>query len=239
MTTKILVLILGIIVTFRILGFANKSLKDTSTFKHHNSYILPLVELTIWLIMLIWLVKHYYYDQNAFGLISVSIVLILAIIPSFYLLRDFLSGVYLKSQNQIRVNSFIEINELKGKIDKLGNFSLNLMDRHGNIKSIPYHKINSTIISKQSNNPNLNKVNLKFVFPGHVSANYIIPKLKAEIINSPWVALSQPIIIEAIKHVNDQYIIEVIIYTLQPHFAEDIRNRVNKSIMSDMEINPA
>ncbi|MRT93925.1 mechanosensitive ion channel domain-containing protein [Ancylomarina sp. 16SWW S1-10-2] len=238
MSTKFLVLVLAIIVVFRILGLANKSLKNTSIFKHHNSYILQLIELTLWLFMLIWLVKHYYLTQNTFGLISVGICFILAIIPSFYLLRDFLSGVYLKSQNQIRVNSFIEINELKGKIDKLGNFSLNLMDRHGNIKSIPYHKINSTIISKQSNNPNLNKVNLRFVFPSHVPTNYIIPKLKAEIINSPWVALSQPIIVEAIKHVNDQYIFEVIIYTLQPHFAEDIKNRVNKSMMSDVEINP-
>ena len=230
MSTKILVLVLGIIVIFRILGFANKSLKDTSTLKHHNSYILPLVELTIWLLMLIWLVEHYYDAQNTFGLISVGIVFILAIIPSFYLLRDFLSGIYLKSQNQIRVNSFIEINELKGKIDKLGNFSLNLIDKHGDIKSIPYHKISAAIISKQSNNPNLNKVNLKFVFPRSVQANYIIPKLKAELINSPWVALSQPIIVETIKHVNDEYVIEVIIYTLQAHFAEDIKNRVEENI---------
>lgn len=230
MSVKFLVLLLGIIVTFRLLGLINRSLKYSPTFKHHSTYLLTLTELLLWLAMLVWLVKHYYYSQNIFGLISVGIVIAIAIIPSFYLLRDFFSGVYLKIQNKLSEGSIIEINELKGKIERLGNFSLNLIDKHGDIKSIPYHKISATIISKQSNNPNLHKVNLKFVFPRSVQANYIIPKLKVEIINTPWVAVSQPVIIENIEQLNDEYFIEVVIYTLQPHFAEDIKNRVEENI---------
>lgn len=231
MSVKFLVIILVILVTFRLLGLINRSLlKYSSKFKYHSTYLLTLLELLLWLIMLIWLVKHYFYSQNTFGLISVGIVISLAIIPSFYLLRDFLSGVYLKIQNKLSEGSIIEINGLKGKIDKLGNFSLNLIDKQGDIKSIPYHKISSTIISKQSNNPNLNKVNLKFVFPSSVQANYIIPKLKAEIMNTPWVAVSQPVIVENIEHVNNEYLIDLVVYTLQPHFAEDIKNRVEENI---------
>jgi len=160
----------------------------------------------------------------------VGIVIAIAVIPSFYLLRDFFSGIYLKTQNKLSEGSIIEINELKGKIEKLGNFSLNLIDKNGDIKSIPYHKINDAIISKQSNNTNLCKVTLKFVFPRSVEVSYIIPKLKAEIINTPWVAVSQPVIIGNIEHVDDEYSIEVVIYTLQPHFGEDIKNRVEKNI---------
>jgi len=231
MSLKFLVLILGILVTFRLLGLINRSLKYSSTaFKHNITYLLTLTELLLWLAMLIWLVKHYYYSGSTFGLISVGIVITLSIILSFFLLRDFFSGIYLKIQNKLSEGSIIEINELKGKIENLGNFSLNIIDKQGDTKSIPYHKIIGSIISKQSNNPNLYKVNLKFVFPGSVQANYIIPKLKVEIINTPWVALSQPIIIENIEHVNDKYFIEVVIYTLQPHYGEDIRNRVEENI---------
>ena len=231
MSLTFLVLILTILVTFILLSFINRSLKYSSTvFKHYISYMLTLTEILLWIAMLIWLVKKYYYSESTFGLILVGIVITLSIILSFYILRDFFSGVYLKIQNKLSEGSIIEINGLKGKIEKLGNFSFNIIDKHGDTKSIPYHKIISSIISKQSNNPNLHKVNLKFVFPKSVQANYIIPKLKVEIINTPWVALSQPIIIENIEHVNDKYFIEVIIYTLQPHFGEDIRNRVEENI---------
>ncbi|PKQ63362.1 hypothetical protein BZG02_08215 [Labilibaculum filiforme] len=215
---------------FRLLGFINRSLKYSPTFKHHSTYLLTILELLLWLGIVIGLVKQYYFSQNIFGLVSLGIVIVIAIIPSFYLLRDFFSGVYLKIQDKVREGSIVEINDLKGKIEKLGNFSLNLIDKHGDIKSIPYHKISATIISKQSNNANLNKVNLKFFFPRAVQTNYIIPKLKVEIINTPWVALSQPVLIENIEHVNDEYFIEVVIYTLQPHFAEDIKNRVDENI---------
>ncbi|WP_372752503.1 mechanosensitive ion channel domain-containing protein [Labilibaculum sp.] len=232
MSVKFLVIVLGILVTFRLIGLINRSLKYSATIKYHTTYLLTLTELLLWLVMLIWLVRHYYNSENTFGLISVGIVITLAIVPSFYLLRDFLSGVYLKIQNKLSEGSIIEINGLKGKIEKIGNFSLNLIDKNGDIKSIPYHKISATIISKQSNNPNLNKVNLKFVFPSSVRANYIIPKLKVEIINSAWVAVSQPVIIENIEHLNDEYSIEVVIYTLQPHFAEDIKNRVEENMKS-------
>jgi hypothetical protein len=182
--------------------------------------------------MLVWLVHYYYYSENTFGLISLGILIAIAIIPSFYLLRDFFSGVYLKIQNKLSEGSIVEINELKGKIERLGNFSLDLIDKHGDIKSIPYHKINATIISKQSKNPNLHKVNLKFVFPRSVQANYIIPKLKVEILNTPWVAVSQAVIVENIEQLKDEYFIEVVLYTLQPHFAEDIKNRVEENIKS-------
>lgn len=230
MSVKFLVLLSGIFVMFRLLGLINRSLKFSTAFKHHSTYLLTLTELLLWLVMLVWLVKHYYYSQNTFALVSLGIVITIAIIPSFYLLRDFFSGVYLKIQNKVSEGSIIEINELKGKIERLGNFSLDIIDKHGDIKSIPYHKINATIISKQSNNPNLNKVNIKFVFPSSVQTNYIIPKLKAEIINTPWVAVSQPVIIDNIEHINNEYFIEVVIYTLQPHFAEDIKTRVEEHI---------
>jgi len=232
MSVKFLVLILSIFVTFRLLGLINRSIKYSPAFKHHITYLLTLTELLLWLAMLIWLVKQYYYSENTFGLISVVIVIAIGIIPSFYLLRDFFSGVYLKTQNKLNEGSLIETNEFKGKIDKLGNFSLNIIDKNGDIKSIPYHKINATIISKQSNNPNLCKVNLKFVFPRSVKPSYIIPKLKAEIINTPWVAVSQPVIIENIEQINDEYFIEIVIYTLQLNLGEDIRNRVEENIKS-------
>jgi len=231
MSLTFLVLILTILVTFILLSFINRSLKHSSTaFKHYISYLLTLTEILLWIAMLIWLLKKYYHSESTFGLISVGIVITISIILSFYILRDFFSGVYLKIQNKLIEGSIIEVNGLKGKIENLGNFSFSIIDKHGDTKSIPYHKIIGSIISKQSNNPNLYKVNLKFVFPKSVQANYIIPKLKVELINTPWVAVSQPIIIESIEHVNEKYFIEVIIYTPEPHFKEDIRNRVEENI---------
>lgn len=225
-----IIIVLSVIFVFRVLNVLNKTFKHTPKIKHHINYGLPLAELFIWIVLVIWILNYFYTSGNNVGLFITGLLLLLSVVPAFFSLRDFLSGIYLKLQNKISEGNYIEIDDLKGKIEKMGNFSMNIVDKYGNIKSVPYNKINSKIILKPGYNPNLCKINLVFYFPEHLKTKKIIPRLKTQLITTPWVAVSQPIIVENIEYKNKQLLIEVIVYALQKNYAENIKDMIDNYI---------
>lgn len=190
--------------------------------------MLPIVELFIWLGFVIWAARLIYLAQNYFTLIAVGTVILTLSLPLYTTLRDFVVGNILKIQNKVSEGVFIEIEEIRGRIKRAGYLRLDVEDDRGNINSIPYNKIRSKVISQNSTNQNLAKVLLRFSFPETTKVNHITPILKRQILNTPWVAVSQTPIIEKAINENGQLIVEVGAYTLDKSYGENIKNSVDK-----------
>lgn len=190
--------------------------------------MLPIVELFMWLGFVIWAARLIYLAQNYFTLIAVGTVILTLSLPLYTTLRDFVVGNILKIQNKVSEGVFIEIEEIRGRIKRAGYLRLDVEDDRGNINSIPYNKIRSKVISQNSTNQNLAKVLLHFSFPETTKVNHITPILKRQILNTPWVAVSQTPIIEKAINENGQLIVEVGAYTLDKSYGENIKNSVDK-----------
>jgi hypothetical protein len=230
MTLQYLLIALSLIILFRFIHFLNKTLPYPTKVRQYVGFGLPFFELLAWTGFVTWTIKDVFASGNRVALISLAVLLLIAIVPAFLLFRDFFNGVYLKLQDKVDEGTTIGFDNIQGKIKHAGHFSLDILDVNGNIKSIPYHKFRSKIISKETVNPSLEKISLEFHFQGNNRQNECIEQLKKQLIRAPWVAVSQPILLEGFKDGDNGLVIKAVLYALKKNYAEEIREMVFKEM---------
>lgn len=223
MIAMIIVSALLIFFTFRIVNYIDRNITYSRKLKHHIGYIIPVLELLVWLIYAIWIINKVYISHNNKGLLILTVIIILLVLPTFFLFKDFIFGVYLKIQQKINSGEFIEFDNVSGEIISTGNFSMEVKDNQGDIKTVPYSRLISKILIRHGTNPNLKKQILIFKFPQNIKIEDKTSELLKSLLNTPWVALSQPPFIENIKIENNEYIVEVHFYTLEVEHIQKIR----------------
>ena len=213
---------------FRVLNFILKSVNTSLKIKYHLNELIQAIEFISWIALIIWILRIIYVSENYFALVSISVVFLLLAVPIFFLIREYVSGLYLKLQNRIPEGVIIELDEIKGRIKKAGYFSFEIEDSHGNICTVSYYKINSKILIKPAKNQNLEKATIEFQIHDENKVNEIFAQLKKEVMNTPWVALSQPPIIENTRYDNGNLIIEICVFLLDRAYAEEIEYLVSQ-----------
>lgn len=226
MYIKIGLIAVGILFVFRILAFLNKILPFSNNVKHYVTYALPLAELALWLSFVVWSIKLIYNAEAYITLTVLGILVLLIVIPTWFLVRDFLYGLLLKMQRKIETDDKIEIGNLKGIIIKTDRFTFDIKTSNGNINTIPYNKIRSEIITKSGTNIHLEKHIIPFKISTKQNINPIIRELKVSLLTAPWVAASQEPIITIVNHGGDNYDLEVIVYVLKKEYVEKITEYV-------------
>lgn len=219
---------------FRALSYLNKILPFSKKVKHYTGYLLPVVELVSWLGFAIWCL-HLIYDAEAYSIfIVLGVMFVLLLTPTWFLIRDFLYGLFLKVQRKIEPDSKIEIGETKGVIIKTDYFTFDILNNDGSITTIPYNRIRAEIIKKSVANIHLEKQVITFSLPTKQDINKVLPQLKTTLINSPWVASSQKPIINNIIKENDYSVVDVIVYTLKKEYAEKVIEYVKTNFIEKL-----
>ena len=231
MLLRIIFVAFALLLFFRLISFLNKRISYSRVLKHHLGYIIPVVELLSWIGFIFWCIQFIYETKNYIGLIISGVILLLLVIPSFFFLNDFLSGVYLKIQRKIDEGNNIQVDNIKGKITNTGQFSLDIKTTQGNVETIPYSKIRNRIISKSSDNPYLNKQLLVLRFEKSTHLKTLISALKTTLFNAPWISASEEPVIGEIKEENNLILVNVFVYTLKREYIDNIREYVYKNLL--------
>ena len=221
----------AILLFFRIMSYLNRILPFSKKVKHYTSMVLPAIELISWTGFLIWCMQHLYNLQDYITIIILGVFIVLLIVPAGFLIRDYLHGTLLQLQHKIKTDERIEIGELKGIITKTDHFTFDIKTDSGEIKTIPYNKIRSDIISKNAANINLEKQVISFDIPSNRSIGKIIPQLKTTLMNSPWMAASQEPVIKIISAESENYLVEAIVYVIKKEHAERIAEYVRNNFI--------
>jgi hypothetical protein len=207
-----------------------KKINIPKRIKRHLGYSMAFGELIIWLAFISWVVMLAYNAKNYYILIFLAISFVLFVVPAFILIRDLIFGIFLRAQNKIPLGAVIEIDNIKGKIVRTGHYFLNLEDSQGRIKSYSYYKLNSTVISSLGDHSELEKLDMIFRLAYTNNSNERINKLKKQLLSTPWVAVSQPIIIEELKEKDDSLSLKVGLFTLNKKYEENIKGMVEKNL---------
>lgn len=231
---KILFYAIGILLFFRVLSYLRKILPVSKKMKHYSGYILPAIELVSWVGFLIWCLHLIYEAEEYPTLIVFGVLIVLLIAPTWFLVRDFFHGLLLKIQRKIEIDSKIEIGEISGKILKTDYFTFDIITDNGNIKTIPYGKIRSEIISKNAANNNLEKQTISFQIHSKQDINQILAGLKNTLINAPWVAALQEPSLNVISSKPESYLVDAIIYTLKKEYTAKIEAYVKSNFIEKM-----
>lgn len=233
MYVKIIILGIGLLIFYRILSFLNKRVPISTEIRHYITIIFPIAELLSWLGFAVWCIRLMYESEAYVMLITASVIILLMIIPSWFLIRDLIFGILLVIQRKIELNTRIEIRNISGKIVKVGYFTFDIKSKEGNIDTIPYSKIRSEVITRSGENINLEKQLLRFTFPATKNIDEAMEQLKITLLNCPWVAASQQPIVKSINSEKNVYVIDIFVYLLKKDYIERIKDYVNKNISLD------
>ncbi|NPD47463.1 MULTISPECIES: mechanosensitive ion channel domain-containing protein [unclassified Lentimicrobium] len=228
MYLTLLLVIIAVFSLFRLFYFFHRKLALPIIWKHYLGYLLPVVELISWLGVVIWAIRFVYARQDFIILIVFGCLVLLMIVPVWFLLRDFLFGVILKLQRKIEVNREINVEGLIGSVIKTGYFSFDILTPQGSKDAIPYSRVISKVISHDSDNSNLVKKKLIFTFSSTEFSQVTLTKLQTLLINCPFVASSEPPLIEELVQQNESQKVVVFVYTLKAEHIDKIKAYVAK-----------
>ncbi len=221
---------------YRVIYFVKGKLPLTSNFRQYLFYLLPIAELLSWIGILLWFFAEVYSSGNNFILIAVSSLLVIFIISSMALLKDFIIGINLKIQNKVNEGDYIDLANIKGRISKAGHFRLDVVDKQGELSSISYSFMRLNVIKSQSSNQRLKKVNLSFLFEATENINDIVSDLRLQILNTAWVTVGYEPIVEIEKVENGKINVKADIYTISEAYAENIKKMIDKYLASQSHL---
>jgi hypothetical protein len=164
---------------------------------------LPVLEMAFWSFFLVWsgnlLLQtspfHFYFNLLVFVSFFISV--------GWFLLRDFLAGVQIKTRFPLDKGQNFNAGSFKGEIAKVGLLTLSLQnDKTGDV-IIPYHKIDQSAIllnrKKQVDGVTNFTVELSITF----NEKNVRKKIEELVMNSAWyLPKSKPTIAYLGKHAN-------------------------------------
>ncbi|MCD4745382.1 MAG: mechanosensitive ion channel [Bacteroidales bacterium] len=209
---------------FRLLNTFIPIILKRKEYKRQISKYLPVVEIFIWFIYIIWAVQ-FFWNNNQLYAIGLSLILFILILWIFWFaLRDYIAGAIFKTSKSFSINEFIKINDYKGKIISLRNRSLVLETETGERIFIPYNYVLGQIIIKSHPSEMILSHTFKINISIFLPINETIDKIKAAILNLPWSSVKEEPQIKAVTQDNTCYTLEIIVYSYEKKYFFEMEN---------------
>jgi small-conductance mechanosensitive channel len=168
MTIYYLIFAIGFFVILRFISRLLNSIPASKNIHKLLLRIFPLVEFAVWMALGIWIMNNIFSDSPYYSTIISATIGIIALIIGWYFLRDFISGIILKTEIAFEVNQRIKIPQAEGLLKKMGYRTIEIETDKGDIVKIPYTQLASNVINLQ---------NTDSIMQGHETHIHIDAKL--------------------------------------------------------------
>jgi hypothetical protein len=175
-----------------------KSIKKRNRLLSFTRRYLPLFELIGWSCYLIWTTNQVFKFTEYLVYLNYILAILLAIFVSWYLIRDFVAGVQVKTRFNPAKGQIFQTHNIKGEIKKVGMLSLKIKSKEGGDLIIPYTKLQQESI--RLNLLEESDADSKFMISVNTDLNeeQAAKKIEELIINSAWSSYKSKPVIELI-----------------------------------------
>jgi hypothetical protein len=224
----IAVLGLGVFFGFRLLNLAAKKLLTQSLY-NRIAVSLPILELIAWIAFIFWSTSYTLSQKSYYPVLVVVLVVVLVILLAWFLVRDFIAGVLLKSQRIYKTGQIIKTAQYSGRITRMGNLHLSLQTEQGESARIPYSVLSNSVIIKQKQDfADTNTFSI--TVPQSLSKEEWIKKLETDILSSPWVSTKANPVIKITEETMDSFVFTISVVTLNPEHALHLETLLKKGL---------
>lgn len=179
-----------------------KRMKKRNRLLSYIRRFLPLFELIAWSCYLIWTTNQVFKFSDYLVYLNFILAILLALFVSWYLIRDFVAGVQLKTRFNPAKGQIFHTQNIKGEIKKVGMLSLRIKSKEGGDLIIPYTRLQQESI--RLNFLEESDADSKFMISVNTDLNeeQAAKKIEELIINSAWSSYKSKPIIELIDQDN-------------------------------------
>ena len=153
--------------------------------------ITPVLEFVVWAAYVIWAVYVVFEGYEFKPVLMASMALILCLAIGWYLLRDLVSGMILKSENAFDTGQYLKAGTSEGIIRKVGYLSVDLETTEGENIKLPYSKLINQILIRPQTKSSHKFALIKLEITSEMPHPEIKQLLLKAINSTPWVVYSR------------------------------------------------
>ena len=211
---------------FRLLFFLNPILvrkKKNVKFIKRN---LPIVEFLIWLIFSIWAFKEFLIYNQYFAIALFIVMLVVSILSVRIFLKDYISGIIIKSDASITLGDTITLSEFTGIISKFNYRTLELELQNKSIVKIPYGEILNNSLIKEKRLQSISGYTFEITTSKKENLESNIRFIKQAVVLLPWASMKQEPEIKALSETSNTYVLELTVFA----YNKDMYFKIEKFI---------
>ena len=111
--------------------------------------VMPVLETLVAFSYIVWAVPKVFKDDPTYSAIGLGLILLGTMWVSWFAIRDFITGAFLRSGKVVSVGDLVELNELSGRVTRLGYRILAIETADGDEALIPYSQLASRSVVRQ------------------------------------------------------------------------------------------
>ncbi len=161
---------------------------------YHNMLIksYPLVEFFVWVLFAYFVAGRLFKEAQYYEVLLLIITLVVISFVSWFFIRDFIAGIFIKSENLFEKGKKIKIEHIEGFINHVGYRTVEIKTDDGSLVKVPFSKLSSGVISFPGNeNDILYKHSFSINQPKNKAYPEYIANIRFLLLNSPWVAVTK------------------------------------------------
>lgn len=192
---------------------------------------IPPIEILIWIIFIIWAIIILKHGNRLFAA-GLAIILFIIVLWSFwYLLRDYISGIILKTGKIITLNQIIKTLNIDGKINKFNIRTLEVISKAGETLIIPYSAIFGKTIVKSQIAGSLIDHTFRIKTNVLVDIQSTINEIKKDIMLHPLTSVKHEPHIKPLNNAGKKTAFEITICSLNKNYCFDIEEYLKEKYL--------
>lgn len=194
--------------------------------------ILLITELVAWIFYLCWFILLFLKSGSFFVIILMSVLLFILFVIGRMWLVDLIAGVIFKSGAQLKKGDYLEKDDFKGVVNKLGSRFLVLENMDGNKIQIPYHKITASVFKKDETIDQKSGYSFELDIKSPKSSEALKSQIQKSILTLPWSSIHKNPIITLTEHSQEFFRFKLTVFAIDKSFASKIENHIKKQFKS-------
>jgi hypothetical protein len=147
---------------------------------------LPVIEMICWTAFTIWLINNFFADSRYILHLNTLILLCIFLFISWYVLRDYIAGVQVRSRFNFKAGQKIKSDQATGEIKRLGLLAMSVSTENGSNIIIPYSKLEQQSVELNFHEKGLAVSRFIIETDEGLNDSEVMEKLMETLMNSAW-----------------------------------------------------
>lgn len=188
----------------------------------------PVLEFVSWVIYAFWASSMIFGDKAFFPTLQTAIIIMLLLALGWFLLRDFIAGIVLKTENAFELNENIKTSFAEGRLVKLGNRSLEIESDTGERIRLPYSRLSNELIVRMPRGGNFLSHEMLLKVSKSIPQSSVQEQLRVFILSQPWTAIQREPVIKVAAEEEQDTTYKIQFFTFSPKHASIMEDQINK-----------
>jgi small-conductance mechanosensitive channel len=176
--------------------------------------IFPLAQMLLWAIYVYWAFLQLFIGMVAFPILIGSVIVLMVVLIGWYFMRDFVSGIILRSENAFEVGQQIQTAEVSGTIKRLGYRTMEIVSAEGERVRIPFSLLASQKIAKPAEISHWVEQFVRLQITTTYTPEKLHNMLKIRLLEMPWILSDNSVKITVTRSEKDVYNAEIYLHLL-------------------------